>query len=271
MLAKRILNSTKLFVLLVVIETSIAFYYGKEIYFRKQEYSKVQFVVDKTQKCIRDNFTRIQELETKITSSITDLSKKKDSEKDKDSNNSKMLLEKITRLESLNENMKASFGEFKAQTQSFFAIIGKLQRGDNKENNFESLTYISDKLEQEKDNISEKIKLYEKEYKNIEQTEINVGEDNEDNEDDEDNINTDNDIDNENINEDDNDKIKENDNADIDKGNEPKEVSSDLQEDSKANADTKQMLDKNIEGNNIQQGEVEKVEGKEENKDKKKV
>ena len=185
MILKKILNSKKLFIVLVIMEAFIVYRYAIKTYMLKQEYKNIQNITSTFHDVAHKNFYDIYELRTKVTSSIEESRKKFNTSKD---NN--LLSEKIQRLESLSKQIEEDFMVFDKQIQSFSSIIGKKQLNSNEKNNNEDLEDIINNLSNSKDEITQKIKEYKKEYANIESTGINIEEDTQDegdSEDDEDN------------------------------------------------------------------------------------
>ena len=180
MILKKILNSKKLFIVLVIMEAFIVYRYAIKTYMLKQEYKNIQKITNTFHDVTYKNFYNIYELRTKVTSSIEESRKKFNTSKNKDSKDNNLLSEKIQRLESLSKQIEEDFMVFDKQIQSFSSIIGKKQLNSNEKNNKEDLEDIINNLSNSKDEITQKIEGYKKEYDNIESTGINIEEDTQD-------------------------------------------------------------------------------------------
>lgn len=186
MLLKKILNSKKFFIILVLIESFVVYHYIVKTYLLRKENNDIQNKVAELRSLVYNNIEDISDLKRKIEISIEDISKKIDTTKDKNSQDSKVLYDKMENLNILYEQINSDFSEFNKQVQGFCVIIGTKQCDNNSKIDCEELDNILQNLKNSQEDIKSKIKTHKETYNKIESTGIHTEEDTQD----EDNDNT---------------------------------------------------------------------------------
>ena len=160
MLLKKILNSKKFFIILVLIESFVVYHYIVKTYLLRKENNDIQNKVAELRSLVYNNIEDISDLKRKIEISIEDISKKIDTTKDKNSQDSKVLYDKMENLNILYEQINSDFSEFNKQVQGFCVIIGTKQCDNNSKIDCEELDNILQNLKNSQEDIKSKIKMF---------------------------------------------------------------------------------------------------------------